>query len=157
MIIDELEKKLKELGYNRENEEYPVEDSGIIKDEDFTSKVLNHTSLKNHKIIDTIFDSASATGSIYECCDFIQCSINQTDFEYCEFRNCNFESNKETIASFNNSNFENTRFNNDTVTVPLIIPSREKTFILIASIDKFLLISFISSEKQMFFPKHIFT
>ena len=52
--------------------------------------------------------------------------------------------------------YENTKFNNDTVIVPFIIPSKVNILILLVSIDKFLLISLISSVKHLFFPKHIF-
>lgn len=111
MAIEDLEEQLRKLGYDRENNDYNIDD-GEIRDEDYTSKTLNHTFLENCRVINTKFDNASATGSIYNYCDFINCSIIQTDFEYCEFYNCTFETPIEMIASFNNSNFNNVNFNN---------------------------------------------
>lgn len=112
MMIDDLEIKLRQMGYNRENEKYEIED-GILIPKNYNGKVLNHSFLEDCKLIEIEFDNASATGSIYRNCNFNKCSIVQTDFEYCEFYKCNFISEPEIhlISSFNNSSFIETEFN----------------------------------------------
>lgn len=109
MLNEEIIRKLKLTGYNRESIEHHIENNNILF-ENYKDKTLNHSILLNCKIKSTIFDNASATGSFFRKCAIIDCSIVQTDFEFCNFYDSYFKSNSKVIASFNNSNFVNTTF-----------------------------------------------
>lgn len=109
MWNDKILEELKRLGYDRKNKEYYIENNAICN-ENYKDKTLNHSILSNCRMEAIIFDNASATGSIFRACEFIDCSIVQTDFEFCNFYNSYFRSYSKIIASFNNSNFINTIF-----------------------------------------------
>ena len=109
MQNDEILKELKRLGYDRKNNEYYIQNNAICN-KSYKDKVLNHSILSNCRMEAIIFDNASATGSIFRACEFIDCSIVQTDFEFCNFYDSYFRSYSKIIASFNNSNFINTIF-----------------------------------------------
>lgn len=109
MQNDEIIKELKRLGYDRKNKEYHIQDNAICN-KNYKDKTLNHSILSNCRMETIIFDNASATGSIFRACEFINCSIVQTDFEFCNFYDSYFRSYSKIIASFNNSNFINTIF-----------------------------------------------
>lgn len=103
-----ISKTLKLIGYDRGNREYRIQNNIPLK-ENFTDKTLNHSIISNCKI-NSKFDNASVTGSIFKTCEFEGCSINQTDFEFCSFYDSRFTVSQRAIASFNNSNFINTTF-----------------------------------------------
>lgn len=109
MQSDEITKELKRLGYDRKNKEYHIQNDAICN-KNYKGKTLNHSILSNCRMETIIFDNASATGSIFRACEFINCSIVQTDFEFCNFYDSYFRSSSKIIASFNNSNFINTIF-----------------------------------------------
>lgn len=109
MRNDKILKKLKRLGYDRKNKEYHIQNN-VICDKNYKDKTLNHSILSDCRMKAIIFDNASATGSIFRTCEFIDCSIVQTDFEYCDFYDSYFRSYSKIIASFNNSNFIKTTF-----------------------------------------------
>lgn len=111
MINKEIEIQLKKYGYDRKNKDYHIENDTICE-ESYKDETLNHSILSNCKIRHVNFDNASATGSIFRTCKFLNCYIMQTDFEFCSFNNCYFKSTSKTIASFNNTNFINTVFEN---------------------------------------------
>ncbi len=112
MRNEEIINKLKQIGYDRNNKEYHIENN-VICNENYKDKTLNHSILLNCTIETVVFDNASATGSIFKECQFLKCSIVQTDFEFCNFYNSVFKSKSKIIASFNNSNFINTTFENN--------------------------------------------
>lgn len=86
--------------------------NGVLIEEDFSNQNINHTILKSSKIIRSNFDKASLTGSIFNECEFIDCSMNVPDLEYCKFYDCKFQSNsrRRFVASVNNSTFIRTNF-----------------------------------------------
>ncbi len=86
--------------------------NGILLEEDFSGKNINHTILKASKVIRSNFNKASLTGSIFNDCEFIDCSMNVPDLEYCKFYDCKIQSNarRRFIASVNNSTFIRTNF-----------------------------------------------
>ncbi len=105
----DFEIALKEIGYDRKNKDYHIENDTLCN-ESYKDQTLNHSILLKCIIENVDFDNASATGSIFRRCKFLNCSIVQTDFEYCSFYDCRLKSTSKTIASFNNTNFIHTVF-----------------------------------------------
>lgn len=83
----------------------------IFKDSskiDFTNISLTHSRF-HHCVFENIsFKRAAVTGSIFECCKFINCNLNDADMEFCEFRQCEITIPVVHGCSFNNSNFIDT-------------------------------------------------
>ena len=103
-----------ELGFTKTLSRLSEFSNKVAYNEDFTEQMLIHTILKSCYLNEAIFDRAAVTGSIFEECKFIDCSMNVPDLEYCKFLDCEFTASEDNqcIASLNNSNFIKTFFKN---------------------------------------------
>ncbi|MDE6015478.1 MAG: pentapeptide repeat-containing protein, partial [Acetatifactor sp.] len=102
----------KETIYDKNSSGLAEYSNDILIEEDFSNQNINHTILKTSKIIRSNFNKASLTGSIFNECEFIDCSMNVPDLEYCRFCDCKFQSStrRRFVASINNSTFIRTYF-----------------------------------------------
>lgn len=98
--------------YNKGSSVLAEYSNDVSIEEDFSSQNINHTILKASKIIRCNFNKASLTGSIFNECEFIDCSMNVPDLEYCRFYDGKFQSStrRRFVASINNSTFIRTHF-----------------------------------------------
>lgn len=102
--------RLNMLGYARAENCIEHIPGKTLRKENYRAKMLNHTIIEHIRFIECDFTEASATGSIFRRCQFINCSLYQADFEFCEFYGCTFESNSPIVSSFNESSFVETEF-----------------------------------------------
>lgn len=98
------------LGYDRaENYGYQM-DRSLVRDKNYTGKLLNHVIMDGVVIENCNFTEACSTGSIFRHCKFLNCDFDQADFEFSEFYNCEFKSRTPINCSFNRSSFIDTFF-----------------------------------------------
>lgn len=111
---DEKYIDLKPLGYRRINKRLADYSNKALINQDLSDALINHTILKSCTIVRTNFDKAAMTGSIFDNCKFLNCSMNVPDLEYCKFNECRFISSKQErlTASLNNSSFIASYFKN---------------------------------------------
>lgn len=104
--------RLKDFGYERSIPIFGEFSNNVLIEEDFSNQNANHTMLRSANIIRSNFDKASLTGSIFNECIFVDCSMYMPDLEYCKFYDCKFQSSnrKKFTASINNSSFIRTYF-----------------------------------------------
>jgi hypothetical protein len=107
-----LTQELRKLGYDRDDTFSSSTHHGESIEADYSKKTLNHSVFINCKMNHANFDYAALTGSSYENCTFLDCSMYQTDFEFCTFKKCQFLSKKKVIASFNGCDFIEVRLEN---------------------------------------------
>ena len=80
MTHGETIQKSKETLYDKRSTVLAEYSNDVLIEEDFSSQNINHTILKASKIIRSNFNKASLTGSIFNECEFIDCSMNVPDF-----------------------------------------------------------------------------
>lgn len=110
MDIDKLFADIRSLGYDRDDVLSSTTHNRETIGDDYSRKTISHAIMKLCKMVNANFDYAAATGSLYESCDFINCSMHQSDFEFCTFTECEFTADKTVVSSFNNCNFSGVRF-----------------------------------------------
>lgn len=112
MTYEEVMQNLNKIGYERSTSALAVFSNNVVVNHDFSNENINHTILQSSKIVNSVFDNASLTGSLFNKCIFIDCSMKYPDLEYCKFYDCQFQSStqKRFTASINHSSFINTHF-----------------------------------------------
>lgn len=86
---------------------------------------------------------------------FNQVLKNQDVFSKIKLRKAKGDSSKKTLIIIYRKEYEKTKFNKDSVNVPLINPSIEKISMELELNDIFILIVLINSEKEMFLLKRL--
>lgn len=104
--------ELNEIGFDREDDFLIKYANGTVIDEDLSEKTMTHTILEDAHLHNANFDYAAVSGSMFQDCDFWNCSFLQTDLEFCEFKRCIFHLKKDVTSSFNNSTFLQCEFYN---------------------------------------------
>lgn len=123
--------QLSYYGFLPSHKDFPIIGQNLISNYDFTNDDLNRTYLSSCDVINSIFDSACLTGSIFRNTSFTNCnfeqvnfegsafedvsfentnSFNSTGFSSCNFYNCKFVKAELIGATFTNTLFENTEF-----------------------------------------------
>lgn len=130
-IMNSVLDHLYAYGFSPSHKEFPLIGQNLISHYDFTNGDLNRTYLNTCEVIDSVFDLACLTGSIFRNVSFTNCSFEQVNFEgssfedvhfdntysfnstgfsSCNFYNCKFTKSKFIGATFTNTLFENTEF-----------------------------------------------
>jgi len=110
MELRDIAKKLRKLGYDRDDFFTSTVQNKALIEQDYSNKTLNHMVLIDCRVLRTNFDYAAATGSIFKLCEFTDCSMYQPDFEFCSFYDCTIQTKAPVLSSFNNCNFINVEF-----------------------------------------------